>query len=68
MEVIKEVTCMTSDSVDLTSVPEFVGTQQAHAYLLNHSAHGYGKFILDERTVVALESGLHKISSSLDRN
>lgn len=68
MEVVKVVTCMTSDELELTSVPELVGTQKAHAYLINHGAHGYAKFVLDERTVAALETGLHKIKSSLDRN
>ena len=38
-----------------------------HAFLINHGAHGYGKFGISELTLKALETGLHKIESSLDR-
>lgn len=68
MEVIDEFSCTTSDKMEMVSVSEFIGTHQAHAYLINHGAHGYAKFVLDERTVTALEQDMHKIKSSLDRN
>ena len=60
---------MTTDDLQPTvQVPELVGKARAHAYLINHGAHGYGKFILDEHTLAALEAGgLHKIDSSLAR-
>ena len=35
--------------------------------MINHGAHGYAKFVIDEMTIRALETGLHKIESSLDR-
>ena len=35
--------------------------------MINHGCHGYGKFCIDEMTLNALETGLHKIESSLDR-
>jgi len=67
MEIINEATCSTSDSEAVTHVQDFIGTQQAHCYLINHDAHGYAKFVIDERSINALETGLHKIKSSLDR-
>jgi hypothetical protein len=67
MEIIAEVTCSTSADVPVTSVDEFLGTERAHAYLINHGAHGYAKFILDAKTISALETSLHLIKSSLDR-
>ena len=58
----------TTDNLNaVTSVQDFIGKEQAHAYLLNHGAHGYAKFVLDERTIRALEKDLYKIKSSLDR-
>ena len=38
-----------------------------HALLINYEAHGYGKFGIPEITLKALETGLHKIDSSLER-
>ena len=35
--------------------------------MINHGAHGYAKFVIDETTINALETELHKIESSLDR-
>lgn len=67
MEVISEATCTTSETEAITQVSEFIGSQQAHCYLINHDAHGYAKFVIDEHSIKALETGLHKIKSSLDR-
>ena len=37
------------------------------AFLINHGAHGYGKFVYDEETLKTFQSKLGQISSSLDR-
>lgn len=69
MKIINEVKCQTSEKDSVTQVPEFVGTQAPHAFILNHGAHGYGKFIIDEMTLKAFETpgALSKIATSLDR-
>ena len=41
--------------------------KKVNAFLINHGCHGYGKFGIDEMTLRAFETGLHKIESSLDR-
>ena len=69
MQVIDSVKVLTSATETETEVPAFCGPQQKriHAFLINHGAHGYGKFGIDEMTLKALETGLAKITSSLDR-
>lgn len=67
MQVAKQVVHMTSDSQDLTDVTELVGTETPHAFLINYQAQGYAKFIIDDMTLNALETGLHKIKDSLTR-
>ena len=69
MQVIDEVRVETSASVPSTKIFKFVGPQgkKIHAFLINHGAHGYGKFGIDEMSLKAFETGLHKIENSLDR-
>ena len=37
------------------------------AFLINHGAHGYGKFVYCERTLKAFETKLHMIEDKLNR-
>ena len=37
------------------------------AFLINHGAYGYGKFVYDEITLATFQTKLNKISNSLDR-
>ena len=37
------------------------------AFLINHGAHGYGKFIYDEQTLLAFHSKMNQIEDKLDR-
>ena len=69
MKVIKTVRVETSATSNETRIPEFVGPQgtKIHCFLINHGCHAYGKFGISEMTLKALETGLHKIESSLDR-
>jgi hypothetical protein len=69
MKVIDEVRVETSATSSETNIDRFEGPQDTkiHAFLINHGAHGYGKFGIDELTLKAYETGLHKIESSLDR-
>lgn len=69
MQVIEVHRVETSATQAETTVNHFTGPQQKriHALLINHGAHGYAKFGIPELTLKALETGLHKIESSLDR-
>jgi len=67
MQVVKEVIHITSDTQELTEVPELVGMDTPHAFLINYQAQGYAKFIIDDMTLDALENGLSKIKDSLTR-
>ena len=71
MKVIDTQTVRTSSTEAETVVLEFAGAkaknQKIHAFLINEGAHGYGKFIISEMTLKALETGMHKIESSLNR-
>lgn len=58
MKVIKEVTHLTSDKDEVTEVSELKGVDTPFAFAINYKAHGYGKFIIDEMTLTALESSL----------
>jgi hypothetical protein len=50
MKVIDVVRVETSANTANTKIFKFVGPQgkKIHAFLLNHGAHGYGKFGIDE--------------------
>jgi hypothetical protein len=66
--VIKTVVHTTSDSEGKTAVPEFVGMDVPHAFLMNYQAQGYAKFIIPPITLTAFEKGgLIKVKDSLTR-
>ena len=69
MKIIEVHRVETSATEQETVIDKFTGPQakKVHALLINHGAHGYGKFRIDEMTLQALETGLYKIESSLDR-
>ena len=70
MHVISTIRVETSDSVSEVLIPDsFVNNQsrRIRAFLINYGCHGYGKFEIDPMSLTALETGLHKIKSSLDR-
>lgn len=69
MKVIETVRVQTSDSQSETSVEKLEGPKDRKiaALLINTGAHGYGKFCIDEMTLQALETKLHKIESSMER-
>ena len=63
----KNVVCRTSDTVAATAVPEFVGMKLPTAFMINQGAHGYGKFIYDEQTLLSFQSKLSLLEDNLDR-
>ena len=50
-----------------TLVDELEGAKAPHAFLLNYEDWGYGRFLIDERSLEAFKEGLSKIESSLSR-
>lgn len=70
MQVIEVKRVETSETETTTAITDaFVGQQakRVHAFLINYDCQGYGKFEVDDMTMSALETGLSKLSSSLER-
>jgi len=54
----KDILVTTSDKDANVAIKEFVGMQMPAAFLINHSAHGYGKFVYDEETLKTFQTKL----------
>ena len=54
----KNILVTTSDKDANIAVKEFVGMQMPAAFLINHNAHGYGKFVYDDETLKTFQSKL----------
>ena len=55
------------DAKEVTNIPELQGQDLPKAYLLNYNDWGYGKFMIDEKSLEAFTEGLSKIEYSLSR-
>ena len=55
MLIEEVITVETSETQQAVLVDHFLGKKAPHAFLMNHGAYGYGKFIIDERTLSAIE-------------
>ena len=49
------ITCQTDETNGRTEVKELSGVDAPNAFFINHGAHGYAKFVVDERTLTNLE-------------
>lgn len=68
MKVYQIITCQTSETSGTTEVAELAGVNAPYAFFLNHGAHGYAKFVVDERTLQNLEqSRLINIEGGMNR-
>jgi len=67
MKVIKRVDTFTSEEHNEVEIKELAGLDLPHAFLINHEAHGYGKFIIDPMSLKAFEHDLYKIEDKLTR-
>jgi hypothetical protein len=66
--VYKVITCQTSETSGSTEVVELAGTNAPFAFFINYGAHGYAKFVVDERTLQNLEeSRLINIEGGMNR-
>jgi hypothetical protein len=66
MKVYKQVICTTSDTCETVTV-DCGDCQAPFAFSLNHDAYGYGKFVIDEMSLTAMEQNLKLIESRLNR-
>lgn len=57
----------TKDDAKSFEATELVGLPAPHAYHINYMNYGYGKFILDPKSMKVFESSLGKIESSMSR-
>ena len=52
----KSIVVTTSDKEAIIDLKEFEGMQMPAAFLINHGAHGYGKFVYDEETLKTFQT------------
>ncbi|CAI2373227.1 unnamed protein product [Moneuplotes crassus] len=64
---IEEIINVRIKASDFTLVTELEGRQAPHAILLNYEDWGYGRFLIDDRSMNAFQEGVSKIESSLSR-
>jgi len=67
MKVYKVVTVHTDDQKETVSVNELIGEQAPFAMMINHNSQGYGKFIIDDKSLDAFEQRLSDIECRLTR-
>ena len=68
MKITQEVTCTTSASEAVTEIKELKSANVGSGFIINYGAHGYAKFIVDEKSLSMFEEGLHKVEDRLTRN
>ncbi len=68
LKVYQVITCQTDETNGRTEVKELAGVDAPFAFFINHGAHGYAKFVVDERTLLNLEkSKIINIEGSMNR-
>jgi len=67
MEIVKVVDIITKEDAESFDMEELVGVDAPYAYHINYQAHGYAKFIIDQKSLKAFEEKLSKIESSMSR-
>jgi hypothetical protein len=67
MKIIKVQSILTDSAKESFEVAEMKGLDAPHAYHINYKNHGFAKFLLDDKTLSALEKDLLKIESSMSR-
>ena len=58
MEVVEVADAQTCDVESVTSVDRLVGKKVPFAYMLNYNGHGYAKFKVDHKSLIAFEKNL----------
>lgn len=67
MKVLSTHNILTKDDTAQFDVAELVGLDAPHAYHINYMNYGYGKFIIDDKSLKVFEEKLVKIESSMSR-
>jgi len=52
---------------ELTEVKQFVGMQMPEAIMVNSSDHGFGVFVIDDKSIRFFEENLEKIDNQLNK-
>lgn len=64
---VEDVHDVRIEAKDVTEILTLKGRKAPHAYLLNYNDWGYGKFLIDEKSLEAFKNGLSSIEDSLSR-
>ena len=67
MKVISTHDITTKEDQKTFEVASLVGVDAPYAYHINYMNYGYGKFIIDPKSMKVLEQNLVKIESSMSR-
>lgn len=67
MKIISTHDILTKDDTAQFEMAELVGLDAPHAYHINYMNYGYGKFIIDDKSLKVFEEKLVKIESSMSR-
>lgn len=67
MKVIEVVVAKTSSEEKQTTVETMIGKPMPHAFIINYGDWGYAKFLIDERSQVALEQDINKVEDPNER-
>lgn len=64
---VDEVIDVRVNATEITAITTLDGKPAPHAILPNYEDWGYGKFLIDDRSLSAFQEGVSKIESSLSR-
>jgi len=67
MKIIKVVDVLLKDDQESFDMTELEGTDAPYAMFINYGNHGFGKFIIDPKSINGLEEKLNLIEDSLVR-
>ena len=58
---------VTIEARELTVADQFVGLEVPNAILINSNDHGYGVFIIDDKSIRFFEENLAKIENKINK-
>ena len=65
-EVFEETYAVIEDK-ELTELPQFIGKRLPEAILMNSNDHGYGVFVMDDKSIRFFEENLSKLENHLNK-
>lgn len=64
---VEDIIDIKIQATEITEIRQIEGQSAPHAFLLNYEDWGYGRFLIDDRSLKAFQEGLSKIEGSLSR-